>query len=391
MDNPRFLMTPDNYKSLTEESIFTQKLILRQFWGELDSDPTTQINERKLEHYSRIIHARLTFSVPEKSIDGRDTKRGEMFIRYGPPSSKEYVLGAAGTAGDAPKWVWTYNQFPQPITLIFEDTFLDGEFDFPFPKPEWTAADYANSPSLLADNMRGSNPQIFSLNKGSGPLNFAYIPRQFKGSRGKTDVEIFIAIPSNEMEFDKRGERAYSDIEWRQVLRYPSWRVADSAVVERTYDIRASLVGNADIDLSDRLKLTAYPDTLVLAVSLRDMRSDHIGIQKTGMRLRDFYTDKVELSDLVLARRIDKPPRKANFDRDDLRILSNLDDRYFAGEPVWLYFEIYNLELGPDEKTSYTINQIITEKKSSGLLAAIKETVAGGDYLEVITSYDGES
>jgi hypothetical protein len=94
------------------------------------------------------------------------------------------------------------------------------------------------------------------------------------------------------------------------------------------------------------------------------------------MRLRDFYTDKVELSDLVLARRIDKPPRKANFDRDDLRILSNLDDRYFAGEPVWLYFEIYNLELGPDEKTSYTINQIITEKKSSNHRKEV-ERIAG--------------
>jgi GWxTD domain-containing protein len=391
MDNPRFLMTPDNYESLTEESIFMQKRILRQFWGELDPDPTTEINERRLEHYSRFVHSRLTFSIPEKSVDGCKTKRGEMYIRYGPPSSKNYLLGGSGTGRDVPKWVWTYNHFNEPITLVFEDTFLDGDFDFPFPSPNWTASDYANNPSVLADNMRSSYPQVFSLNKGSGPLNFTYFPRQFKGSRGKTDLEIFIAIPATEMEFDRRGENAYSNIEWRQVLRYPSWRVADSAIVERAFEIRASQIDNTGVDMSDRLKLTAYPDTLVLAVSLRDMRSDHVGIGKTGMRLRDFYTDKVELSDLVLARRIDKPPRKANFDRDDLRILSNLDDRYFAGEPVWLYFEIYNLELGPDEKTSYTINQIITEKKSSGLLAAIKETVAGGDYLEVITSYDGSS
>lgn len=391
MDNPRFLMTPDNYKSITEESIFTQKRILRQFWGELDPDPTTEFNERKLEHYSRFIHARLTFSVPEKSIDGTMTKRGEMYIRYGPPSSKSYVLGGGGSAGDPPKWVWIYDQFPQPVTLVFEDTFLDGEFNFPFPTPAWTAADYAGSSSFMAENLRGSNPQIYSLRKGSGPLNFAFLPRQFKGSRGKTDVEIFIAIPSIEMEFERKGERAYSDIEWRQVLRYPSWRVADSASAERTYDMRASLINNAEVDLSDRLKLTAFPDTLVLAVSLRDMRSEHAGIVKTGIRLRDFYTDKVELSDLVLARRIDQPPRKVNFEREDIRILSNLDNRYFAGEPVWLYFEIYNLELGPDEKTSYTINQIITERKSSGLLAAIKETVVGGDYLEVITSYEGSS
>jgi GWxTD domain-containing protein len=391
MDNPRFLMTPGDYESLTEESLFMQKRILRQFWGELDPDPTTEINERRLEHYSRFVHSRLTFSIPEKSVDGCKTKRGEMYIRYGPPSSKDYLLGGSGTGRDVPKWVWTYNHFPEPITLVFEDTFLDGDFDFPFPSPNWTASDYANNPSVLAENMRSSYPQVFSMNKGSGPLNFTYFPRQFKGSRAKTDLEIFITIPITEMEFDRRGENAYSNIEWRQVLRYPSWRAADSAIVERTYEIRASQIDNTGVDMSDRLKLTAYPDTLVLAVSLRDKRSDHVGIGKTGIRLRDFYTDKVELSDLVLARRIDKPPRMVDFDRDDILILSNLDNNYFAGEPVWLYFEIYNLTLGPDEKTSYTINQKITEQKSGGLLAAIKETVAGGDYLEVITSYEGSS
>jgi GWxTD domain-containing protein len=178
MDNPRFLMTPGDYESLTEESLFMQKRILRQFWGELDPDPTTEINERRLEHYSRFVHSRLTFSIPEKSVDGCKTKRGEMYIRYGPPSSKDYLLGGSGTGRDVPKWVWTYNHFPEPITLVFEDTFLDGDFDFPFPSPNWTASDYANNPSVLAENMRSSYPQVFSMNKGSGPLNFAYFPRK---------------------------------------------------------------------------------------------------------------------------------------------------------------------------------------------------------------------
>lgn len=391
MDNPRFLMTPADYEALTGESSYMRKRILMQFWGELDPDPTTGMNERKLEHYARYIHARLTFSISEKSIDGCRTKRGEMYIRYGPPSSKDYVLGGSGTGRDVPKWVWTYNHFDEPITLVFEDTFLNGDFDFPFPSPEWTAADYANNPAYLAERMRSSYPQVFGLNMGAGPLYFTYLPRQFKGPRGKTDLEVFLAVPFTEMEFERRGETAYSDINWRQILRYPSWRAADSAIVERTYEIRASQIDNPNVELSDRLRLSAYPDTLVLAISLKDLRSNHAGIGKTGIRLRDFYTDKIELSDMVLAKRIDKPARKLNFKREDLRILSNLDNRYFAGEPVWLYFEFYNLKLGPDDKTSYTINQKITERRSDGFLAAIKETIAGGDILEIITSYEGSS
>ncbi len=391
MDSPKFLMTPDNYNVLTKESLFRQKRILKQFWGELDSDPTTNVNERKLEHYSRIIHSKITFSVPDKKIDGRKTKRGEMYIRYGPPSSQKYVLGASGSGRDVPKWVWTYNHFEQPITLVFADTFLDGDFDFPFPSSAWTVADYDNDPSLIAERMRNSSPQAYSMKIGSGPLKYLYMPMQFKASRGKTEVEIFLAIPYTEMKFERRGEFAYSTIEWRQVLRYPSWKLADSANVERTYEIQASQADNPNMDITDRLVLSAYPDTLVFAISLRDPRSDHVGLGRTGMRLRNFYTGKVELSDMVLARRIDRPVDKVNFSRKDLRILSNLDSRYFAGEPVWLYFEIYNLEKGPDGKTSYTINQKITEKKAGGLFSAIKGTIAGGDLLEVITSYDGSS
>jgi GWxTD domain-containing protein len=391
MDNPQFLMTPVDYQNLREQSSFKRERILQQFWGELDPDPTTGINERKLEHYARFVHARLTFSVPEKSIDGARTKRGEMYIRYGPPASMDYVLGGSGTGRDVPKWVWIYNDFGEPVTLVFEDTFLNGDFDFPFPSPDWTAADYANNPSYLAERMRSSNPQVFSMKKGSGPLHYAYLPRQFKGSRGKTDLEVFLAVPVTEMEFERRGESAYSDIEWRQVLRYPSWGIADSATVIRTYEIRASQIDNAGMDMSDRLRLSTYPDTLVLALALKDQRSERVGIGKSGIRLRDFYTEKIELSDLVLARRIDQPPRKIDFKRNELRILSNLNNRYFAGEPVWLYFEIYNLKLGPDGKTAYTINQKITEKKSGSLLAAIKETLAGGDILEVVTSYEGGS
>ncbi|UCE65722.1 MAG: GWxTD domain-containing protein [Candidatus Zixiibacteriota bacterium] len=391
MDNPRFLMTPADYEALIGESSYMQKRILTQFWGELDPDPTTGINERKLEHYARYIHSRLTFSVPGKSIDGCQTKRGEMYIRYGPPSSKDYVLGGSGTGRDVPKWVWTYNHFEEPITLVFDDTFLNGDFDFPFPSSNWTAADYANNPAYLAERMRSSYPQVFGSKMGAGPLYFTYLPRQFKGPRGKTDLEIFLAIPFTQMEFERRGETAYSDINWRQILRFPSWRGADSAIVERTYEIRASQIDNPNVDMSDRLKLSAYPDTLVLAISLRDLRSNHVGIGKTGIRLRDFYTDKVELSDMVLARRIDKPARKLNFKREDLRILSNLDNRYFTAEPVWLYFEFYNLKPGPDGKTSYTINQKITERRSDGLLAAIKHTIAGGDVFEIITSYEGSS
>jgi hypothetical protein len=217
------------------------------------------------------------------------------------------------------------------------------------------------------------------------------MPRQFKGSRGKTALEIFVAIPYVQLQFERAGEKALATIDWRQVLRYPSWRVSDSTEVRKIYRIRASQIDNPNLSVTDRLSLTGYPDSLVFSISIHDTLSDHIGIDSRGIRLKDFYTGKVEISDIVLARRIEKPLEKLRFTRNDLQIISNLDNRYFVGEPVWLYFEIYNLEKGPDGKTSYTIKQTVIEKKQGGLLASIKNALGGDDRQEVETSYSGGS
>ena len=391
MDDIRYLMPPMEYARYQDESLYNQGRMLTQFWGQLDPDPTTGINERKLEHYARFVHAQLTFSLSRRSIDGWRTKRGEMYIRYGRPSSMDYIMGTGGDSADPPKWVWRYNQFDEQVTFVFEDTFLNGDFDFPFPSKSWTAGDYDRDPSRIAAMLQDAMPQTFAYSPGSGLLEYFYMPRQFKGSRGKTAIEIFVAIPYVQLQFKRAGEKALATIDWRQVLRYPSWKIADSTEARKIYRIRASQVDNPNLSVTDRLSLTGYPDSLIFSISIHDTLSNHLGIDSRGMRLRDFYTGKVEISDIVLARRIDKPVEKPRFTRDDLRIISNLDNRYFVGEPVWLYFEIYNLKKSSDGKTSYTIKQTVIQKRPGGLLASIRSALGGDDLQEVETSYSGGS
>jgi len=389
MEDPRYLMTPKEYQQYQDESNYNQNRLLNLFWGRLDPDPTTEINERKLEHFARFIHAQVTFSLTDKSIEGWRTKRGEMYIRYGRPASMDFVLGSGGEGAEPPCWVWRYNQFGEPIILVFEDTFLNGDFDFPYPKKDWTIADYDKDPSRLAAMLRSSSPQTFAFDAGSGPLEYFYMPRQFKASGGKTCLEVFLTIPYPQLSYDRRGEYALAEVEWRQVLRYGSWKIADSTRVNRTYQIRASQVENANLSVADRLSLVAYPDTLLLSISIHDTLSGHAGIDTRRIGLRDFYTDKVEISDIVLARRIDSPPDNKKHERKDLRIISNLDNRYFVGEPIWLYFEIYNLKKDDNGRTLYTMKQTIREKRSGGLLAGLKGIMKSESLKEISISYDG--
>ncbi len=54
----------------------------RAFWQKRDPTPVTSGNERLVEHYRRVLHAMTHFSEGQKPWD----KRGEIYIRYGPPA-----------------------------------------------------------------------------------------------------------------------------------------------------------------------------------------------------------------------------------------------------------------------------------------------------------------
>jgi GWxTD domain-containing protein len=388
MDDVRFLMQPSEYAKLKNESFYDRAHSIDVFWGQLDPDPTTAVNERKLEHYARFVHAQLTFSIPEKTIDGWKTKRGEMYIRYGRPSKATFKLGEGI---QSPRWIWRYDQFREPAVFVFEDTFLNGDFDFPFPGKNWTADDFEKDPARIAAMTQDALPQTFEYSPGKGPLAYYFLPRQFKGLSGKTDIEVFVAIPHTELGFTRAGESAIATVDWRQVLRYQSWEMADSARALRSYKIRASQTDNPDLMVSDRLALTEYPDSLIFSIAITDTSSAHVGISTRELRLRNFYGGDVAISDIVLARRIDQPPGKLAYRRADLGIFTNLDNHYFTSEPIWLYFEVYNLKKGPDGLTSYTVRQAVTKKPAGGIMASIKGILARRNLEEIVTSYTGGS
>jgi GWxTD domain-containing protein len=57
---------------------------VRRFWQKRDPSPATIENERRVEHYRRVIYAMRNFSEARKPWD----RRGEVYVRYGEPAHK---------------------------------------------------------------------------------------------------------------------------------------------------------------------------------------------------------------------------------------------------------------------------------------------------------------
>ena len=390
MNDLRYLLPPPEYNRLVDETPFIRGMAVNQFWGKLDPDPTTEYNERKLEHYSRFVHAQLAFSVKGPSIDGWKTKRGEIYIRYGSPSAKTYTLDSSSDTGVVRQWIWTYDNLGRRITLIFEDTFLNGEFDYPYPKKNWTAADYDNDPSRIAAQLSYVNPQAFAYRPGAGELNFRYTLKQFRGPGAKTDLEVLFAVPHGNLNHVNNGSEARASICFRDVLRYPSWRAADSNSFCRDYENDTAQIADEQKYISDISRLSTFPDSLQYSISITDTISKFVGIKTVDIRVREFSRQKAELSDLILANEISKPPGKGRFMRDDIKIKSSLENKYRNDELIWIYFEIYNLTIGPDRQTYYSIKQTVSEQRSGDIIAELKSALKGEKLKEVMTSYIGK-
>ncbi len=69
-----------------------REVLWRNFWNARDSNPATIENERMVEHYKRVMYARIHFSHAQFPYD----RRGEVYVRYGEPDDRRRFLYRPG-------------------------------------------------------------------------------------------------------------------------------------------------------------------------------------------------------------------------------------------------------------------------------------------------------
>ena len=83
------------YYALEDSATERIALELRRFWIEKDPTPTSVLNERLIEHWQRILHARAHFRFTHDSPYDTDD-RGTIFVKFGEPDrSTSGMLGAS--------------------------------------------------------------------------------------------------------------------------------------------------------------------------------------------------------------------------------------------------------------------------------------------------------
>ena len=393
--------------------------VASRYWTSRDPRYLTPYNERKLEHYARLTYADLMFQSDDLDYRGWETRRGKIHVRYGVPRSDVIVAGgyqqiveafAIRLMGierqgfdraaferspeemDANRFnIWDYGDF----RFVFEDPFANGEFRLYSPPADLFAVvgggavdrmDY----EIIARNTFRETPERYDYSPPGRQIGLPYLVTSFKGSGGNTDLYVHYGIPVADF-FDPETEDVV-DV----TVRTGAFLISQDreVLVERRrtlYGLRSSQIERfEDTQLwTDTQAMQAPPGVHEISVEFETVGGGTSAVQRREITVPDFSGSDLALSSLMLAYHVEDTDASSipgQIIRDGLAIKPAPWSVFHHEQPIYLFFEIYNLgQTG--ERTDYEVEAQLRPKDTSTGIARIARNIFGGGERGVSTQY----
>ncbi|HEX3072162.1 MAG TPA: GWxTD domain-containing protein, partial [Ignavibacteriales bacterium] len=334
------------------------KNIIDVYWRTGDPLILTGYNERILEHYSRVAYANLRFGVPKKNIIGWKTDRGEALLRYGEPLFKTRYrphLEAGGKSEVFMKTdVWNYGSFE----LGFSDQYMSGNYRFTAPEAGSFFSQYNSNSHEFMNHLRKARLEIYNP-KFEGPAFSApFIIAQFRNKEervgGFTDVYAAYALEAPDSSF---RNNVY-DVPHTSGIFFFNTHYAEIANKRETFaNFSPSKIISVDSSGKfgvNSLKFTAYPDSGKLAFEIIREKDKGVFAYHSRFNIRKFSASSLDISDILAAYYAgESMTAKAAFARNGINIMPNPAQIINGSEDLYIYFEIYNLQLNKEGLAEY--------------------------------------
>ncbi|MBM3264320.1 MAG: tetratricopeptide repeat protein [candidate division Zixibacteria bacterium] len=342
------VLSPD--ASFRAEALSLEEAGKRAFdhWRASDPIPETGDNERLEEHCRRVAYARRHFGRGMWPWD----RRGEVYIRYGEPASRETSISSAGDTDTGLTGVsvaqfgvrqvqrWVYRT--PPLQFDFVDQGANFVFDTPFSLSSGDISALAREAmydqNARLDDMMRRAPSVYSDQIEHGPpLRFSYSLAVFRGVDGRPELEVDYAIPAIELTFRELQARIETaivvfDSEWREEAKVVEDKRIETSGDEKSRKYETALY---------RRTVSVPPGAHQFALRLTDAESKRSGVLRQGLTTDAFPAGRLAMSDLRLASLVSAGG--GAFVRGGRRIVPNPAAVFSRTRPVTLYYEVYNL------------------------------------------------
>lgn len=403
-----------------------------RFWISKDPRYLTPYNERKIEHYARLTYADLLYGAPSVDLKGWNTERGQILVRYGVPQGDVVIIprsgtgvrnstaaddgnsaslavqvGRSGTGHDMMEEANTYNIWDYgDFKFVFEDPFRNGEYRLYSPSAaELTAGalPWVNDYTIKAKETIRKTPERYSYKAPGRQIELPFVVAAFMGKTGNTDVYVNYAIPITTA-YDPKQE--FINI----TANAGTFVVADNRdmLVERRRTIyglpTAQVVQFDESNLwVDTQLMSTPPGNHEVSVEFETAGGTTVAVQRRKVQIHDYSGSQLSMSDILLAYRIEetengKPVVPTDIYRNNLSIQPAPWTVFSLDQPIYIYFEVYNLTLGTDAQARYEVEATLTPKEKGvgvgrllrGLFGSGKGGVSTGVPIAVASRTDGQ-
>ncbi len=134
----------------------------------------------------------------------------------------------------------------------------------------------------------------------------------------------------------------------------------------------------------DTQQMQAPPGHHDVSVEFETASGATVAVQRRAVTVPDFSQDRLAISDIMLAYRVEespdgKPLGASEIVRNGLSILPAPWSVYATDQPIYLYFETYNLEPDQTGKTDYDVEILLVPKERARGIAKLFKGLLGGE------------
>ncbi|MDA0710725.1 MAG: tetratricopeptide repeat protein, partial [bacterium] len=270
---------------------------------------------------------------------------------------------------------WIYTQVPGGMEVTFVQTLYPGPFEYA-EMPLGTGNNARTWQDLNPERVMANNalrrPTTYRPDFATGPLNFHFYTAAFRGEKGQSALEVYYGIPTSELSFEsgERGDQvAHFD---HGVAVYDQ----DGELVYRSsqeIDFRAP-AGSAStpsslVPVLDRILL--LPGNYRVTVQILDRISGKSQVYNENRGVPEFTAEeKLKVSDVELAAGIEVS-EKARFQKGEVQVIPMASRAYATAQPVFIYFELYNLKLDAFGRSKYRVSYEVRSQEQKNVGARI--------------------
>lgn len=393
-----------------------------RFWTSKDPRFLTPFNERKLEHYSRLVYADLLYGAPRIDLRGWETQRGQILVRYGVPVSDVVVSGGFEailrhlnisrtrerqleqlTAPGQEVFdfdqtilegntfnIWDYGDFK----FVFEDPFRNNEYRLysPSAKDMNDGTDQWENDFVIrsAETFR-ETPEKYDFEAPGRQVDIPYLVTTFRGGGDQTDVLIHYGIPV------QGYDPAKTTVDL--TVNTGTFLINDTrdVLVERRetlYGLQTRQITSfSEVSLwVDTNTLNAPPGKHEVSVEFETVGGGTVAVQRREIEVPDYQLGQTTISDLLLAYAIEdtdngKALNPSDVVRNNLSITPAPWSVFGDRQPIHLYFELYDLGLNGAGRTDYEVEATLRPKEKKGGIGGLFGI--GGSKDGVSVRFDG--